>query len=103
MEKKKRKSQSRSGRRVAAMVAGVLASTSSDLAAARPDLEAEKEANVVRTPVATPQEIDGAITRLAPGAMRRLLLNLRAEDKTKIAKPAHDTHNSFGSHNSTAS
>ena len=59
-------------------------------------------------PAMPPQLSDAAIAKLSPGALRRLLLNLRQEEQGTskggvILVADHDSHVMHGSHNSFGS
>ena len=92
MKKKRKRSSKHRPRAAAVVLAGVLASAP------------------VASAGAMPQLTDEAIAKLSPGALRRLLMNLRAEDEQAAKNtPAlmiardHDSHVMHGSHSSFGS
>jgi hypothetical protein len=75
-------------------VAGLLASSPTVATNVTPEAAEQATESVIRSTLATPEQIDQAILKLSPGALKRVLLNLRGEDRTRVADPSHNSHNS---------
>jgi hypothetical protein len=92
VQKRVRKTRVGYGRGAAVAIAGVLATTPAEVVLAAPTPTSDATTSHAGPTPAT-AAIDDVIAKLSPGALKRVLKNLRAEDSTKVAQ-SHDTFTS---------